>query len=69
MWHPAMNRWHDQTGIAHYLVNDKGTAKALCGARPYSFGGGFTAAKDSGSHACEKCEKSIKNGGHIRYLL
>lgn len=59
-WHSAMNRWHDQTGIAH-LMNAQGAA--LCGARPHSLGGGFTRAEDGGAHACEACQRIAAKPG------
>jgi hypothetical protein len=53
-WYPAMNRWHDQTGVAHVMSDD---GLPICGARPYSLGGGFSAPLDSGAHPCKRCEK------------
>lgn len=65
MWHPAMNRWHDQTGIAH-VMGDNGAA--ICGANPFSLGGGFERAEDGGAHECRRCaavvtqKSSLKKG-------
>ena len=50
-WAPAMNRWRDQTGIAH-VVHDGG---ALCGARPFDTGGSFASARDAGCNPCRRC--------------
>lgn len=58
-WAPAMNRWHDQTGVAHYLVTDDGIARPLCGANPFTLGGGFQRAADAGAYECRRCAKAL----------
>lgn len=55
MWAPAMNRWRDQTGIAH-VVYDGG---ALCGANPFSSGGSFHSAAAAGAQECRRCRRII----------
>lgn len=50
-WAPAMNRWHDQTGVAHVVHNNG----MLCGARPYSCGGSFQSAAEAGAKECQRC--------------
>lgn len=50
-WAAAINRWHDQTGVAH-IVHEGG---ALCGARPFSLGGSYPSAKATGCQECRRC--------------
>lgn len=50
-WAPSLNKWHDQTGIAH-VVFDGG---ALCGSKPYSSGGSFPTPEAGGAKACRRC--------------
>lgn len=54
-WAPAMNRYSDQTGVAH-AVHGGG---ALCGAKPYSMGGSFRTAEEAGCHECKRCQAII----------
>jgi len=58
-WHPVLNRWHDQTGIAHLLHPDGETARPLCGAKltTATLGGGFTDPRDAGAHPCRNCQR------------
>lgn len=55
IWVASINRWHDQTGVAH-VATDSGL---LCGARPYSTGGGYRAAEDTGAHECRNCRRIL----------
>lgn len=50
-WAPAMNRWRDQTGVAHVVHN----GGMLCGARPFSCGGSFETAAAAGAQECKRC--------------
>lgn len=54
-WAPAINRWHDQTGVAH-VVYEGGS---LCGANPYSTGGSYRSVAETGAKACRRCQKII----------
>ena len=54
-WAASLNRYHDQTGIAH-VVHDGGT---LCGARPFDMGGSFSSAAATGCHECRRCRAII----------
>lgn len=56
-WHPAQNKHRDQTGTAHILgdPDPTNTVRPLCGARPFSLGGGFAKAEDGGAHECPRC--------------
>ena len=54
-WTPAINRWHDQTGIAHAVHN----GGLLCGARPFSTGGSFETAAAGGAKECRRCRAII----------
>lgn len=54
-WAASLNRYHDQTGIAH-VVHDGG---ALCGARPFSMGGSFQSAEATGCLECRRCRDII----------
>lgn len=58
-WYPAINRWHDQTGIAHLIKEDGGAA---CGSR-LTLGGGFAKASDAGTHECRQCARIAKRPG------
>lgn len=60
-WSPSMNRWRDQTGTAHAYMPD--SADPVCGARPYSSGGHYTKAEDSGAHACRRCKRALSAAG------
>ena len=60
-WSPSMNRWRDQTGTAHAYMPD--SADPVCGARPYSSGGHYTKAEDSGAHACRRCKRALAAAG------
>ena len=55
-WTPAVNRWRDQTGIAHAVHN----GGMLCGAAPYSSGGSFASPEQAGAQACKRCLKIIE---------
>ena len=55
-WAPAVNRWRDQTGIAH-VVHGGGM---LCGARPYTCGGSFATPEETGARACKRCKAIIE---------
>ena len=52
-WTPSLNRWHDQTGVAH-AVHDGG---AMCGSKPYSTGGSFRTAEAAGARECRRCRR------------
>lgn len=54
-WSASLNRWRDQTGIAH-VVHGGGT---LCGARPFSMGGSYTSAAETGCQECKRCRKLV----------
>jgi hypothetical protein len=54
-WYPAMNKWSDQTGIAHLISPKSVTVRPLCGARPYGIGGGFPTAGEAGCQPCPNC--------------
>ena len=54
-WAPAIDRWHNQTGIAHAVYE----GGALCGAVPFSTGGSFATAGQGGAQECRRCRKII----------
>lgn len=54
MWHPVVNKWRDQTGIAH-LLNKSGSA--ACGAKAFAFGMGFADPQEAGANKCKRCER------------
>lgn len=54
-WAASMNRWRDQTGIAH-VVHDGG---ALCGAKPFSMGGSYPSAEATGCKECKRCRNIL----------
>lgn len=54
-WAPAVDRWHNQTGVAHAVFE----GGALCGAAPFSTGGSFPSAEQGGAHECRRCRKII----------
>ena len=54
-WAASMNRWRDQTGIAH-VVHDGG---ALCGAQPFDMGGSYPNAAATGCHECRRCRTML----------
>jgi hypothetical protein len=58
-WHPAMNKWRDQTGIAHVLEGDPATP--ICGGRAFSFGGGFSTAQAGGAFECRRCRRVLNS--------
>ena len=54
-WAPSVNRFRDQTGIAHAVWS----GGALCGARAFSCGGSFRSAKAAGAQECQRCRVII----------
>lgn len=68
-WFPSINKWCDQTGIAHLLSSRSKVARPLCGARPFTLGGGFLVAEAAGCTECQECRKRAERGdayhGHI----
>lgn len=54
-WYPVMNKWSDQTGIAHLLDPDAEVAKPWCGVKVYALGGGFTEPRENGCYPCQRC--------------
>lgn len=54
-WTASMDRWHNQTGVAH-IVHNHG---ALCGSKPFSTGGSYSSAESTGARECRRCRHTL----------
>lgn len=58
-WAASINRYRDQTGIAHVVHG----GAALCGARPFGMGGSYASAEATGCQECRRCRHIVNKAG------
>lgn len=61
-WFPSINKWCDQLGISHLLSDSSVTSRPLCGARPFTLGGGAATAEENGTQECAECRRRAERG-------